>query len=240
MADITGADLGYKPLADLYQKILSSIPTETINYTPVTVQEQSLDDISSKVNAYLKPYYDAAIKARQDQATANRAAIDADAASRGMGASTFVTDTKSRQMNSAAADIAGIRGQQNATLAERVQAYYQNYLASKQTADLANAQNSLETAKYNSAIRASAEQDAYARAKELLAYTDLGSSGGSSSRSSSPKGDEEPITYISNATPEMVKKLMANISTSLATTSSQKKVSAASYANTLAKTALGK
>ena len=64
----------------------------------------------------IRPSYDQAIRARQQQTGQATAAIDTDAASRGMGTSTWVTDAKNRMRNSEAADIAQINSNYNATL----------------------------------------------------------------------------------------------------------------------------
>lgn len=239
MAEMIGATIPNESLDSYYQQYIKTLPYEKVTYNPVAVKEQSIDEITNQVNSYLKSYYDSAIRSRQNEAMANRAAIDADATSRGMGASTFVTDAKSRQMNAAASDIANLRGQHGSTLAQQVQAQYQNYLANKLSADTTNAQNQAEIDKWNAQTRYALEELAYARAKEALAMAGAGSGGSSGGGSYYSPKKEEPITYVSNATPEMVKKLVANISANLST-SSQKKSTATSYANTLAKTALVK
>lgn len=180
MAEMIGATIPNESLDSYYQQYIKTLPYEKVTYNPVAVKEQSIDEITNQVNSYLKSYYDSAIRNRQNEAMANRAAIDADATSRGMGASTFVTDAKSRQMNAAASDIANLRGQQVSTLAQQVQAQYQNYLANKLSADTTNAQNQAEIDKWNAQTRYALEELAYARAKEALAMAGTGSGGGSS------------------------------------------------------------
>jgi hypothetical protein len=232
LAEMIGATIPNKSLDSYYQQYIKTLPYEKVTYNPVAVKEQSIDEITNQVNSYLKSYYDSAIRNRQNEAMANRAAIDADATSRGMGASTFVTDAKSRQMNAAARDIANLRGQQVSTLAQQVQAQYQNYLANKLSADTTNAQNQAEIDKWNAQTRYALEELAYARAKEALA---MAGSGGGSSRRSSPsvvKGDieddnsgvkwaDQMSSYYSGVSDETRKKLANPASTGNPNTSSR-------------------
>jgi hypothetical protein len=199
LADIIGATVPNEQLNTYYQQYLKTLPRETVTYNPVAVKEQSIDEITNQVNSYLKSYYDSAIRSRQNEAMANRAAIDADATSRGMGASTFVTDAKSRQMNAAASDIANLRGQQGSTLAQQVQAQYQNYLANKLSADTTNAQNQAEIDKWNAQTRYALEELAYARAKEALAMAGTGSGGSSGGGSYSGGGGDDTGIVVTSA-----------------------------------------
>lgn len=217
LADIIGATVPNEQLNTYYQQYLKTLPRETVTYNPVAVKEQSIDEITNQVNSYLKSYYDSAIRSRQNEAMANRAAIDADATSRGMGASTFVTDAKSRQMNAAASDISNLRGQQGSTLAQQVQTQYQNYLANKLSADTTNAQNQAEIDKWNAQTRYALEELAYARAKEALAMAGTGSSGGSSGGGSYSSGGDN-TGVVTTATARDVQKIIANIGSNINTT----------------------
>ena len=75
------------------------------------------------------------------------AELDADAASRGMGASTYVTSVKGREMANTERDVALLESNYAASLSERVASYLQYYAnldlqAQMQNAQLAyNAQN---------------------------------------------------------------------------------------------------
>lgn len=60
----------------------------------------------AELEAGLRPSYDIAMRNRQAQTATNKANIDADAAARGMGTSTWVTDVKNRQQNAEASDVA--------------------------------------------------------------------------------------------------------------------------------------
>ena len=84
---------------------------ETIEYNP-----QSASTLKSALAKALRPDVDRAIQSRQKTAAQNRAAIDADAAARGMGSSTWVTDVKNRQNDAAASDISNLEGDYISTL----------------------------------------------------------------------------------------------------------------------------
>ena len=89
----------------------------------------------AEIEASLRPTYDLAIKGRQQQTATNKANIDADAAARGMGSSTWVTDVKNRQQNYEADDIAGLE----ASYARELQSILQAERANKLAADQYNA-----------------------------------------------------------------------------------------------------
>ena len=101
-----------------YDLILSKLGGGMPNYS---LPAYSAAELSSQYASYLKPRVDSAIAAREDAAETNRAELDADAAARGMGSSTFVSSLKSREMDAAASDIAGLEGDYLAVLSERVQ-----------------------------------------------------------------------------------------------------------------------
>lgn len=93
---------------NLYNQLYAKLNT---GYTP-----QSASTLKDSLARAMRPSYDRQISARQDTAAANRAAIDADATSRGMGSSSWVTDVKNRQRNAEASDIANINSDYNANL----------------------------------------------------------------------------------------------------------------------------
>lgn len=93
---------------NLYDKLYARFKP---SYTP-----QSVSTLKDTLSRAMRPSYDKQIKQRQEAAAANRAAIDTDAAARGMGSSTWVTDVKNRQRNAEASDIQGINSDYNAAL----------------------------------------------------------------------------------------------------------------------------
>ena len=103
------ADTYNKYYNDLSAKLLAQIGG--IDYTP-----QSTGTIKNALQRVIRPSYDRTVQSRKEATRANRAAIDADAASRGIGASTWVTDAKQRQGSAEARDIANINSEYNSAL----------------------------------------------------------------------------------------------------------------------------
>ena len=93
----------------------STFQPHTVTYT-----QESEESIASAIAAWLLPGYEQAIAERQERTRGYAAELDADAISRGMGASTYVTDVKSRQQRDEASDIAILRSEYGATLAQNV------------------------------------------------------------------------------------------------------------------------
>ena len=112
----------------LYNEILAAqgTPTEMPEFGTRPEFEALLDDIRSKmgddatlkanIEAALRPSYDKSLAELQKQAAANNAKIDVDAASRGMGNSTWVTDAKLQNLRNAESARADLEGNYNATL----------------------------------------------------------------------------------------------------------------------------
>lgn len=94
---------------DLSQRLLNDVGK--VDYTPM-----STGTLKSALQRVIRPSYDKSIQSRQQATRANRAAIDADAASRGIGASTWVTDAKNRLATNEARDIANINDDYNSAL----------------------------------------------------------------------------------------------------------------------------
>lgn len=78
--------------------------------------ERSDSQLKNYLMRLIRPSYDQAIAQRQQQTGQANAAIDTDAASRGMGTSTWVTDAKNRQRNNEATDIATLNSNYASTL----------------------------------------------------------------------------------------------------------------------------
>lgn len=106
----------------------------------VHVNAPSRAEIQADVEASLRPATDQAIEARRTQGEANMAELDADAASRGMGASTYVTSVKEREMASTERDVALLESNYAAALSERVASYLQYYANLELQAQMQNAQ----------------------------------------------------------------------------------------------------
>ena len=134
-----------------YNQISASLSAPTMSYNA-----PSKADLSKEIAAYLRPSYDKAIGMRKEQTGVNRAGIDVDAASRGMGASTWVTDAKQREDKYEASDISNMESDYNASLAQSVLDQYNQHMANKMQVDMHNANL---TAQY--------EQMAYERAAQM-------------------------------------------------------------------------
>lgn len=88
-----------------------------------------MDEIKSYVESYLRTAYDQSIENRRKQTEADRAMIDLDAYSRGMGSSTWVTDAKQRLQDAEADDIANMEANYQAGLNEAVLNQYNQAVA---------------------------------------------------------------------------------------------------------------
>lgn len=86
----------------------------------VTYDARSEEEIRDSIIAWLQPSYDQAVSERKEQTLVNNANLDADAISRGMGASTYLSDVKNRQMSAEANDVASLRSDYGSTLAKNV------------------------------------------------------------------------------------------------------------------------
>ena len=144
-------------------------------YAPeeLTYDEKSEEELRDSVAEWLRPGYDQAIANRQSQTLTNRAALDADAAARGIGSSTYVTDVKSRQLSDEASDIASLEADYGSTLAK-----YVSEEESEQNDQM------LEVESYNAEQRQAAYDMAYAAAVKLFEYYKK-SGGGSGKKSGS-------------------------------------------------------
>lgn len=210
MADTTQTTPEYTSLGDAkldsyYQSFIKTLPNQQISYDPVQYAEQTVDSITAQVEKYLRNYYDQSIADRREATGQQLAALDVDAASRGMGTSTYLSDMKNRQYMAEAADIADLNSDYNANLAQTVQNQYNNYLSNKLNVDFTNRANQLEVDKWNASGQLAIEELAYARA--LDAYNRTPSSGGSGGSSSSKKSSgtkvlkpTEPEAYVTGET----------------------------------------
>lgn len=78
---------------------------DKINVERINTDMQSQAELANQIAAYLRPYTEQAIQARNDQSIDTRTKIDVDANSRGMGSSTWVTNAKLLEEKARAADI---------------------------------------------------------------------------------------------------------------------------------------
>ena len=135
MADTaTSTNPGMDRYNRYYEQVLANLQNSVGPYRT----DSQLKNYLQKI---IRPGYDQAIAQRQQQTGQANAAIDADAASRGMGTSTWVTDAKARQQNSEAADVAGLNQNYNSALYEALLGQMQQ--RDEQKMNLASMANSI-------------------------------------------------------------------------------------------------
>ena len=96
----------------LFRKMLERYVPETVEFRPV-----SEDVLRDTISNWLRPAYEQAIQSRRERTERINAELDADAWSRGMGESTYLTDVKERQLRGEAQDVDTIESNYAATLA---------------------------------------------------------------------------------------------------------------------------
>lgn len=110
-----GSNQGYESgsFEDYYNSLI-----ETLQHYGASLDLPSLDSIYAQLEAFLRPATDAAIEDRQEYGETVLAELDADAYSRGMGGSTYLSSMKAREYDAIARDIARIESGYNAELAQ--------------------------------------------------------------------------------------------------------------------------
>ena len=142
---------GNEAFETIFAKTKKDYAPQLVAYTPL--DEQTL---AERISAVLRPVYDKAIAAifrgnkRQD------AELDADAISRGMGSSTFVSDLKRRQDSAAADDVNDLEAEYGAKLADQL------YKAMEGERD-----RQLEVDKFNAQQQSAAMEQAFSAARVL-------------------------------------------------------------------------
>lgn len=171
-----------------YKNYLSELQTllspQKVAYTPT-----SEDQYRAQIQAALRPGYDQAITQRKSATNTNKAEIDADAAARGMGSSTWVTDVKDRQSGYEADDISTMEGQYNSQMMSALMTALQNEKANQLAVDQSNAE-----------LTANANSQALGLAGDFYSQylSNLNGSGSGSGSKSKGSGWE---SYINELTP---------------------------------------
>lgn len=201
-----GGGTGNAVFDSYYNSIKSGISAPT-----VSVKKPSETEVASMWQGILRPTAESAIENRSEAAEENMAELDADAASRGMGASSYLTSVKAREMEEAQDDIGDIEAQYGAQLAERI---YDTLYKYDQLAASAE--------KYNADAYASAQSKAldlasdwYSRylAQQQAAAKAAASSSKSSGSSSSKKSGlsaADYTEYVQNLTKAQQKLLFGS------------------------------
>ena len=184
---------GNEAFEAFYEKAKRDYAPQKISYTPL--DEQTL---AERISAVLRPVYDRAIAAIFRGNRRSDAELDADAISRGMGSSTFVSDLKRRQDNAAADDARELESDYGMKLADQL------YKAMEGERD-----RLLEVEKFNAQQQNAAMEQAFAAAKYLYqAYLEAraaqgygygGGSGGSAAKEKKTRTEAEVKSSLAQA-----------------------------------------
>ena len=96
----------------VFQEMLQHYMPETVEFTPL-----SEEVLSETIRNWLRPAYEQAIQSRREQTGRINAELDADAWSRGMGQSTYLSDIKDRQFRNESQDVDALESDYASTLA---------------------------------------------------------------------------------------------------------------------------
>jgi len=99
-------------LEELFSEMLRKYLPETVEFTPL-----SEEVLSETIRNWLRPAYEQAIRSRREQTERINAELDADAWSRGMGSSTYLSDVKERQYRGELRDVDALESDYASTLA---------------------------------------------------------------------------------------------------------------------------
>ncbi len=144
---------GNEAFETIYEKAKKDYAPQLVSYTPI--DEKTL---AERIGAVLRPVYEKAIAAIFRNNKRADAELDADAISRGMGSSTFVTDVKRRQDNIAADDVNDLETEYGAKFADQL------YKAMEGERD-----RLLDVQKFNAQQQNAALEQAFSAAKTLYA-----------------------------------------------------------------------
>ena len=142
---------GNEAFETIYEKTRKEHVPQQVSYTPL--DEKTL---AARIGAVLRPVYEKAIAAIFRGNKQADAELDADAISRGMGSSTFVTDVKRRQDNAAADDVRELENDYGAKLADQLNKAMEG-----------ERDRLLEVEKFNAQQRNAAMEQAFSAAKTL-------------------------------------------------------------------------
>ena len=146
----------------------------------IDYQPQSRAALRAGLEESMMPTYQAAVRERQQNTQRTNASIDADAAARGIGSSTWGSDVKNRNYSAEARDIADMRGSYNSAIASNLNSLMSDQENKKLSAD-----------QYNNSSRASALSTALSLA--LNNYGKWGTSnGGGDGPTPDPLTDQYP------------------------------------------------
>ena len=178
-------------LESLFEQMLAHYVPETIEFTPL-----SEDILRDTIANWLRPAYEQAIADRRDRTQHYNAELDADAWSRGMGSSTYLSDVKERQYRGEARDVDALESDYASTLAGHLYDAMERQQEAKLEVDRFNA----EQINHAREQAMSAAQALY-RAYQSAASSSHGT-GGSGGHAASPEAQP-------TETPSIVETLLA-------------------------------
>jgi len=187
-----------------YNAIKNSISVPTIK-----VKTPDREEVSSMWSQVLRPATDAAIAKRNEAAREDMAELDADAVSRGMGSSSYVTSVKAREMEEAQDDISEMEAQYSAMLAERIYDTLSRYEQMNYSAQQYNAEAAAAAEKTALAMASDWYNSYLAQQKATAEKKSSGSSSSSSSKKSSLSAADY-TEYVRNLTPAQQKLLFTS------------------------------
>lgn len=118
-----------------YERTKEQYAPNLVEYTP-----EDMETLRERIAAFLRPSYEAALKKQEKQAAQYNGQLDADAWSRGMGSSTYVSDMKYRRQNALLENRAEIESAYGAALAEQLYKAWEKQLGYRMEAEKFNAQ----------------------------------------------------------------------------------------------------
>lgn len=190
-------------LDSYYQNLVANYKPQEISYQDITTEQKTESNLASAIAAYLEPYKKKSVSSIESSLRSQRASADADAASRGMGTSTYLSDLKSRMSRQAQSDISNIESDFVSSIGQRTAEAYQNQLNRVLNVNQVNAANRLSKEQWNAQEKNRAEAEAWNRAFILAQYAPAssGGSGGSGSGGSSyyvPSPEDDGIREVAS------------------------------------------
>lgn len=188
-----GGSWGDNRFQNYYNRYLSDLPLNTVNYDRLSTQERDVQELAAEQQAYLEPQLDTLQKNTRRSMRNEYNNIDANLAGRNMSRSTVVTDQKNAVYNAGMSTLSNAYSNYMDNLLSGVQQALANQDARRQAIDKQNAANELEARKWNSQIETAQMQNAYQRAAE--AYERTKPKATKKSGSSKPKNEYKKPEY---------------------------------------------
>ncbi len=181
-------------LETLFQQMLTRYLPETVEFTPL-----SEEVLSETIRNWIRPAYEQAIQNRREQTQRINAELDADAWSRGMGQSTYLTDVKERQLRGESRDVDTLESDYASTLAGQL------YDAIKEQQKM-----KIEVDQFNAEQTNRAREKAMSAAQALYGSYRSRASAARSGSAETDDGDETEVAFNGDALPKTDYQTAAN------------------------------